>query len=81
VFSRDDPKWEQDEERFIRRYFGPAVPVVFLLTFAIMNLQLPEWLSFAGVAVIGAVGVYLMILLGIAFWRRRRHGSDAHASP
>jgi Na+-driven multidrug efflux pump len=79
VFNRDDPKWEQDEERFIQRYFGPAVPVGLLLTFALLNLDLPMGVRFAGVATLAVMGVYLMVLLGIAFRRRRyRRTGDTH---
>jgi hydrogenase-4 membrane subunit HyfE len=72
MFSREKPGWEQEEERFIHRYFGPLVPIIGIAVFAVLHLDLPLGVGFALLVLVAACGVYLSGLLAVAFWRRRR---------
>lgn len=72
MFGREKPEWEQEEEKFIHRYFGPIVPIMAAAIYAVLHLDLPLGVAFAFLILIAASGVYLIGLLVVAFWRRRK---------
>ena len=72
MFGREKPEWEQEEEKFIHRYFGPIVPIMAAAIYAVLHLDLPLGATFAFLILIAASGVYLIGLLVVAFWRRRK---------
>lgn len=69
---REKPGWEQREEEFIQRYFGPLLPVIGISVFAVLQFDLPLGVAVALIGLVAACGIYLAGLLTIAFWRRRK---------